>query len=114
MCPPAAQSKGRGERSGLWEFDSFEFMPGVFGKAAIEYESIAKRVKSVDREEFSLFSSPYEIEVFSPKVKNLVVFDDDGNEIRMEALGIKTAEYMILTAWADQHSEVLSFEMGLL
>ncbi len=114
MCPPESKNAGRGERSGRWEFDSFEFMPGVYGSAAVEYEAIAKRIKNVDREVSSLFSTPYEMEVFGEEVKNLVIFDDAGDEIELDENSDRAAKEAILLAWRNQSSEVVSFEMGLL
>lgn len=114
MCPPQSQNKGRGERSGRWEFDSFEFMPGVFGSAAVEYEAIAKRIKNEDRETMALFSKPYEMSVFTPEVKALVMFDDSGDEIELDADSRRAAEEAILIAWRGQEQEILDFEMGLL
>jgi len=114
MCPPESQNAGRGERSGRWEFDSFEFMLGVFGSAAVEYEAIAKRIKSEDRESSSLFSAPYEMEVFDERVTNLFIFNDDGENIDLDENSDRASREMILLAWRNQHSEVMSFEMGLL
>ena len=114
MCPPESQNKGRGERSGRWEFDSFEFLPGVFGSAIVEYDAIAKRIKSEDRESSSLFSSPYEMEVFGERVTNLFIFNDDGDNINLDQNSNRASREMILLAWRNQHSEVMAFEMGLL
>jgi len=114
MCPPESQNKGRGERSGRWEFDSFEFLPGVFGSAVVEYDAIAKRIKSEDRESSSLFSSPYEMEVFGERVTNLFIFNDDGDNIDLDENSDRASREMILLAWRNQHSEVMAFEMGLL
>ena len=114
MCPPATQNKGRGERSGRWEFDSFEFMPGVFGKGVVEYEAIAKRIPSEDREERSMFSAPYEMDVFTPRVNDLVIFDDSGDEIELDVIAMVAAREILITVWEDQRSDVINFEMGLL
>lgn len=114
MCPPKTQNKGRGETSGRWEFEEFEFCPGVFGRGVIEYTSIAKRIKSADREVRAFFSLPYEIEISDPVAKDIVIFNDEGETIALDENDARAAAEALKVAFEIAKSDVVDFEMGLL
>lgn len=118
-------NRGTGERSGVWIFEEFMFADSVFGRAVVEYDATAVRVKNEDREVRSLMSSPYEMKISGAKVTIAEVFNDDGvvvwslamiknspHEEVLEAANV--AIRSVLDAFAAVESEVISFEMGLL
>ena len=114
MCPPKTENKGRGETSGRWEFEEYEFCPGVFGRGVVEYTSIAKRVKSADREVRAFFSLPYEIEISDPVAMDIVIFNDDGEEIELDEDSRRAAAEALKVAFQVAKNDVVDFEMGLL
>jgi len=114
MCPPKTQNKGRGETSGRWEFEEYEFCPGVFGRGVVEYTSTARRIKSVDREVRAFLSMPYEIEISDPVVKEVVIFNDDGDEIQLNVDDARAAAEALKVAFEIAKNDVVDFEMGLL
>lgn len=123
-------NRGTGERSGVWIFEEFMFADSVFGRAVVEYDANAVRVKSEDREVRALMSAPYEMQISGAKVTFFEVFNDDGDVVASvtftdslvlvcpSLLSLETAVQMfvdsILSAFAAVESEVISFEMGLL
>ena len=114
MCPPKSKNQGRGESSGRWEFEEYEFCPGVFGKGIVEYSSTAVRIKSTDREVRAFFSLPYEIRLSDPTVKDVVIYNDAGEDMRLDDDSRRAAEESLKTAWEIQKQDVIDFEMGLL
>lgn len=122
-----AMNKGCGESSGVWVFEEFMFADSVFGRAVVEYDAVAVRMKSEDREMRSLMSLPYEIQISAAKVKEIEVFNDDGDCCwrlsGVENLPIPTTSDNILrirlvqdvlAAFRAVVDEVLNFEMGML
>ncbi|TXH50307.1 MAG: hypothetical protein E6Q97_20770 [Desulfurellales bacterium] len=113
-------NKGTGESSGVWLFEEFMFADSVFGRAVVEYDAIAKRIPSADREVRAFFSTPYEIEISDATVAKWTVFDDDGNAVLehfncgINKIDRDAIETQILEAFKDVEDEVKNFEMGLL
>lgn len=115
-------NRGTGEKSGVWIFEEFMFADSVFGRAVVEYDATAVRVKNEDREVRALMSAPYEIQISGAKVTLLEVHDDDGNVVW--SMNVPDPEGMIfpvpmmiqmpLDAFAAVESEVKNFEMGIL
>jgi len=120
-----SMNRGTGERSGVWIFEEFMFADSVFGRAVVEYDATAVRVKNEDREVMSLMSAPYEMQISGAKVTLAEVYNDDGAVVWSLAM-VKNAEHpqvqqardeaikIVLDAFAAVHSEVIDFEMGLM
>lgn len=123
-------NRGTGERSGVWIFEEFMFADSVFGRAVVEYDANAIRVKNEDREVGALMSAPYEMKISGAKVTFFEIFNDDGEQVCSATFtdslilvcpstlslngDIQTFVDSILSAFAAVESEVISFEMGLL
>lgn len=121
-------NRGSGEKSGVWIFEEFMFADSVFGRAVVEYDVTAVRVKNEDREVRALMSAPYEIAISDPRVAILEIHNDDGecvwslNEFNeknpdlkdIADLQLKNERQAVLDAFAAVESDVISFEMGLL
>ena len=74
-------NRGTGERSGVWIFEEFMFADSVFGRAVVEYDANAIRVKNEDREVGALMSAPYEMKISGAKVTFFEIFNDDGEQV---------------------------------
>ncbi len=120
-----SMNRGTGKKSGVWVFEEFMFADSVFGRAVVEYDATAVRVKNEDREVRALMSSPYEIQISGAKVTLAEAYDDNGNTVWSLAMVANAkseqvqqwrdeAVKMILSAFADVQSDVVSHEMGLL
>lgn len=119
-------NRGTGERSGVWIFEEFMFADSVFGRAVVEYDATAVRVKNEDREVRALIAPPlYDMQISGAKVTLAEVYNDDGAVVWSIAM-VKNAEHpqvqhardesiqMVLDAFAAVQSEVIDFEMGLM
>lgn len=123
-------NRGTGEKSGVWVFEEFMFADSVFGRAVVEYDATAVRVKNEDRETRSLMSAPYEMRISGAKVTFFEIFNDNGDVVasvtftdsiilicpslmRLRA-DVQLFVDQILSAFAAVESDVISFEMGLL
>ena len=123
-----SMNRGTGEKSGVWIFEEFMFADSVFGRAVVEYDATAVRVKNEDREVRALMSAPYEIAISDPRITILEIHNDDGeciwslNEFNeknpdlkdVADLQLKNELQAVLDAFAAVESDVISFEMGLL
>ncbi len=113
-------NRGTGESSGVWVFEEFMFADSVFGRAVVEYDATAVRMKREDREERALLSPPYEMQISDARVTKWTVFDDDGNAVMehfncgMNPIDRASIENQILEAFKSIEDEVRNFEMGLL
>lgn len=103
-------NKGCGERSGRWVFEEFMFTDSTFGSAAVEYEWHFTPPHKTDDELFAPGMNRGDFEVFNPVVKDIVVFDDDGNSIPLNAQAIEECQKIVLDAFSMIHRDVQDFE----
>lgn len=106
-------NKGTGLRPGCWFFEEFSFSDAVFGSATVEYRCEARKLRRDEIAEGDA-SRPYELEISEPCVVELNVFDDDGNEIELEAYDRKVLGALVLDAFEAVKDDVMDFEIGLL
>lgn len=106
-------NKGTGLRPGCWFFEEFSFSDAVFGTATVEYRCDARKLRHDEIAEGDV-SRPYELEFSEPVVVELKVFDDDGNDIELEAQDRKVLGKLVLDAFEAIEDDVMDFEIGLL
>ena len=90
---------GTGDQSGQWSFEEFMFADSVFGKATVEYDPVL--LKDID-----------EMAFLCRRVKELVVFDDDGNEVPVAPDHRHELNKMVLEAFENDLEHVEEFETG--
>lgn len=115
MCKSAElHQHGTGIKSGVWLFEEFEFMSEVWGKATVTYDARFHRPDRRDDAILSFGTNRGEFEISDVKVKELVVFDDEGGELPLEGDNKVACEKMVLAAFGRQQYDVIEFESGLL
>ena len=106
-------NKGTSLRPGVWFFEEFSFSDAVFGSASVEYRCEARKLRRDEIAEGDM-SRPYELEISEPRVVELKVYDDDGDEIELEACDRKVLGALVLDAFEAIKDDVMDFEIGLL
>jgi len=106
-------NRGRGLVSGVWEFDEFEFLPGILGRGIVFYAADAKRLGSHEVTD-GLCGRPYEIQLSEPSVESVELIDDAGETIPLDDNDLRACQEKILSAWRDAADHIVDFEMGLL
>ena len=106
-------NKGTGLSPGVWLFEEFYFADSVFGSAEVVYTCRCRRLEKSEIAEGDL-GKPYNLEIVEPVVTAVSVFDDDGNEIPLDATDRVMLSQVVLEAFQGVSDAVLDFEMGLL
>jgi len=106
-------NRGCGERSGRWTFEEFMFTESTFGSAVVEYEFLWTPPHRADDALFAPGMNFGTFEVFSPVVKEIVVFDDDGNSIPLTPAAEEECRKIVLDAFEMIHGDVQEFEGDL-
>jgi hypothetical protein len=105
-------NRGTGIRPGRWWWEEFQFTDAIFGTATVEYRCEARKLTISEIADGDT-SRPYQVEISEPRVVELKVFDDDGEE--MDSLGFyNELERIVLDAFERIEDYVLDFERGLL
>ena len=103
-------NKGTGLKPGLWLFEEFMFSETVFGSASVSYQCDAHRMAKCDID--GSVGKPYELQISSPVVTDVRVFDDQGVSIDLKENDIIMLNAMVLDAFELIQSDVIDFEMG--
>lgn len=115
MCKSAElHQHGTGHESGVWVFEEFEFMSEVWGKATVTYDATFHQPDRRDDAILPFGTNRGEFEISDVKVKEVVVFDDEGNEMPLDENSRTACERKVLAAFAKQQYDVIEFESGLL
>jgi hypothetical protein len=115
MCKSAElHQHGCGHESGVWVFEEFEFASEVWGKATVTYDARFHRPDRRDDAILPFGTNRGEFEISDVNVKEVVVFDDNGDEMPLDGDSKLACEKMVLTAFAKQQYDITEFESGLL